>query len=181
MNPLQIIQKYYNKNEITYNILVEHSIAVAKKAVEIAKKVPHLKPDIKFIQEAAMLHDIGIFQTNAPKIGCFGTHPYVEHGYLGRIILENEGFYKHAIVCETHVGTGLTVDDIINQKLNIPHRNMEPKTIEEEIICYADKFFSKSRKNLSEEKSIEKIKKSLIKHGEHKVVKFEAWMKKFDY
>jgi len=54
-----------------------------------------------FIEEAALLHDIGIFNTNLPKIGCYGRHPYISHGYLGRELLENEGLAAHALVCES--------------------------------------------------------------------------------
>ena len=53
--------------------------------------VPELSPDIEFIRTAALLHDIGIFMTHAPKFGCFGDHPYLAHGYLGRELLEREG------------------------------------------------------------------------------------------
>ncbi|MBN2662991.1 MAG: HDIG domain-containing protein [Bacteroidales bacterium] len=181
MNPLEIIQKYYQKDTKLYYFLVEHSKSVAKKALEVAHNVSYLKPDFVFIEEAAMLHDIGIFLTYSPKIDCFGDRPYIEHGFLGRKILENEGYFKHALVCETHVGTGLTVDHIRSRNLQLPLRNMEPKTLEEEIVCFADKFFSKNEKYLVNEKSIEKIKKGLLKHGQYNLDKFEMWMKKFCY
>lgn len=179
MNPLEIIQKYYSQDTKLYYLLVEHSKSVAKKAIEIAHRVSYLNPDFIFIQEAAMLHDIGIYLTYAPKIECYGNRPYVEHGFLGRQILEKEGLYKHALVCETHVGTGLTVEDIRFQNLQLPLRNMEPKTLEEEIICFADKFFSKNEKYLVNEKSIDKIKKGLLKHGKKNLDMFNIWMKKF--
>lgn len=88
MNPIEIIRKYYNPESEAYKFLIHHSRMVAKKAVEVAERVRHLKPDIKFIEEAAMLHDIGIFLTHAPQIGCHGDKPYICHGYLGREILE---------------------------------------------------------------------------------------------
>ena len=34
-----------------------------------------------------MLHDIGIFQTDAPGIHCFGSQPYICHGRLGAELL----------------------------------------------------------------------------------------------
>lgn len=104
MDPIKIIQKFYKIDSKAYNLLVPHSEAVARKALETARKVPHLNPDLKFIEEAAMLHDIGIFLTNDPGLGCFGDKPYICHGYLGRELLEKEGFPKHALVCERHVG-----------------------------------------------------------------------------
>jgi len=55
---------------------------------------------------------------------------------------------------------------------------MLPITLEEEIVCFADKFYSK---NMEGEKSIEKIKSELLKFGVEKVEKFETWMSKFGY
>jgi uncharacterized protein len=82
MDPIKIIQKYYDVDSIAYKLLITHGNAVAKKALEIAKRIPQYNPDLKFIEEAAILHDIGIFLTNTPSIGCFGDHPYVCHVYL---------------------------------------------------------------------------------------------------
>ena len=91
-----------------------------------------------------MLHDIGIFMTNAPQLGCYGDKPYICHGYLGRELLEKEGFPKHAIVCETHIGVGLTIADIEKNNFPLPRRDMTPKTLEEQIVCFADNFFRKT-------------------------------------
>ena len=176
MDSLKIIQKYYQIDSKSYQLLVEHSKLVTKKAIEIAKKVPHLNPDLKFIEEASMLHDIGIFLTNAPRIDCFGKKHYICHGYLGREILEKEGLPKHALVCERHIGVGISINDIEKQNLPLPKRNMLPISIEEQIICFADKFFSKSD---PKEKSIEKIREELSKFGKTKT--FDEWINKFKY
>lgn len=181
MNPLKIIQKYYKTDSKAYHFLVEHSKAVTKKALEIAKRVPELNPNFKFIEEAAMLHDIGIFLTAEDSIGCCGKEPYICHGYLGRELLEKEGFQKHALVCERHVGTGISIEDIEKQKLPFPKRDMRPISIEEQIICFADKFFSKHKETLTKEKSIEKIRNGLKRFGEKHVKTFDDWMKKFKY
>lgn len=179
MDPIKIIQKYYETDSKPYRLLVRHSQVVTKKSLEIARKVPRFNPDLKFIEEAVMLHDLGIFLTNAPDLRCFGEKPYICHGYLGREILEKEGFPKHALVCERHVGVGLSTQDIEEQKLPLPKRDMIPVSIEEEIICYADKYFSKSEDSVTKEKSIDKIRNSLLKFGEDKVKKFDEWMIKF--
>ncbi|MCG6971906.1 MAG: phosphohydrolase, partial [Desulfobacterales bacterium] len=89
MNPLDIIAKFYDPGSKSYQILVKHGRQVADKAIEAAMKVSHLEPDLNFIKEAAMLHDIGIFETDTPELGCTGKHPYVCHGFLGRKILDN--------------------------------------------------------------------------------------------
>lgn len=179
MNSLKIIQKYYSPESKAYYFLVGHSRAVAKKAIEAAKKVKNQNPDLEFIKEAAMLHDIGIFQTNAPKIGCYGKKPYICHGYLGRKILEKEGLPKHAIACERHIGAGITKKEIEEKNLPLPKRGMVPISIEEKIISFADKFFSKREGALSKEESEKDIKKELSKFGAEKVKKFEEWLKLF--
>lgn len=179
MNPLEIIEKYYKKDSELFEILVVHSNLVAKKALEIAKRVPELSPDLSFICEAAMLHDIGIFKTHAPIINCHGDKNYLCHGYLGREILEKEGYTKHALVCERHTGTGLSLADITNQKLPLPQRDMRPQTIEEEIICLADKFYSKNPNELKKEKTIKEIKKGFEKYGKNKVEEFEKLARKY--
>jgi uncharacterized protein len=179
MDPIKLIQKYYKTDSKAYSLLIPHSKAVTKKALEIAARVPNLKPDLKFIKEAAMLHDIGIFLVNDPELNCFGDMPYVCHGYLGREILEKEGLPRHALVCERHVGTGLTIKDIEKQNIPAPKRDMLPVSIEEKIICFADKFFSKNKKFLQKEKSIEQIRKGLAKFGEDKVETFNDFFKEF--
>lgn len=179
INLAEIIQKYYNPQSELYRILTEHGKLVAKKALALAEKVKHLNPDLKLIEEAAMLHDIGIFLTKAPKLECFGEKPYICHGYLGREILEKENLPKHALVCERHTGMGLTIDDIEKQNLPIPKRDMVPISIEEKIICFADKFYSKDPESLFKEKMLEEIKNNAAKFGENEVKKFEEFIKLF--
>ncbi len=179
MEPLKIIQQFYDVDSKSYHYLLKHSEMVTKKALEISKRVEHLRPDIKFIEEAAMLHDIGIFLTNAPSIGCHGDKPYICHGYLGRKILEKEGLPKHAIVCESHIGVGITVDEIEKNNLPLPKREIGPISLEERIICFADKFYSKVDEFLLEEKSIEKIKKGLSRFGDEKLDKFNKMLDVF--
>jgi len=178
MYPIKIIEKYYPPGSEVHNFLVQHSKMVARKALEVAKRLRHLNPDMKFIEEAAMLHDIGIFLTKAHHIGCYGDKPYICHGYLGREILEKEGFPRHAIVCETHVGVGLFINDIEKNNFPIPKRDMIPITIEEKIICFADKFFSKDNDPLKE-KSLLKVREFIGKFGEDKLKQFDEWVKMF--
>ncbi len=126
-----------------------------------------------------MLHDIGIFMTNSPKIGCEGEHHYLAHGYLGRELLEKEGLPRHALVCERHTGAGLTVDDIRNQNLPLPHRDMRPQSLEEQIVCFADMFYSKNPEKLKKEKSLKKIKKQAAGFGERSLNQVNEWIALF--
>jgi len=180
MNPLDIIAKFYEPGSRAYKVLIQHGEQVAGKAVDAAGKVPHLAPDLNFIREAAMLHDIGIFLTNTPELDCAGGYPYVCHGYLGREILENKGFPAHALVCERHVGVGITAEEIKRFNLPLPERDMVPVSIEEQVICFADKFFSKNGDQAGNERSLEDILRSLERYGRDKVTCFQSWARMFE-
>lgn len=180
MNPLEIITEFYEPGSESFQILVKHGQQVVNKAINVAKSVPHLKPDLNFIREAAMLHDIGIFETNTPGLGCSGKHPYVCHGYLGRKILEKKGLSQHALVCERHVGIGITAEEIKFNNLPLPQRDMVPISIEEQIICFADKFFSKNGNMDINENSVEDILNTLRRYGPEKVIRFQKWMRLFE-
>lgn len=177
MDTQAIIEKYYTKGTKLYNIYMSHVTDVTNKALSIAHKHPELAIDIKFLEEASMLHDIGIFMTSAPHIYCRGEYPYICHGYLGNDLLQREGFPKHGLVCERHTGAGLSLKTILKRKLPIPHRDMRPQSMEEKIICFADKFYSKSK--LGKEKSVKKIRRRLRKHGKHQVKQFDEWCEMF--
>jgi len=177
MTPIEIIKKYYQEGTELYDILLEHSFSVTDKSLSIAQMHPEMNLDIPFIHEAAMLHDIGIFMTNSADIFCYGEFPYICHGYLGSDLLKAEGFPRHALVCERHTGAGLTLDNIIRNNLPLPQRDMLPESPEEQLICFADKFFSKMRP--LKEKPIDKIRKNLSKHGEDSLERFDNWCKLF--
>lgn len=173
MNPLQIINKYYPEENALRQILLVHSRSVADKALALAARHPELNIDDTFVEEAAMLHDIGIFRTDAAGIQCFGAEPYICHGIIGADILREEGFPRHALVCERHTGTGLTLQQIEENHWPMPHREMRPVSIEEQLICFADKFFSKTR--LYEEKTPKQARRSLEKFGSDGLVFFDEW------
>jgi uncharacterized protein len=179
MNPIEIIARYYEPSSRAFRILKEHGEFVAQRALKAARQVGHLEPDLAFIESAAMLHDIGIFLTRSPGLDCHGSEPYVRHGILGREILDALGLPRHALVCERHVGVGISADDVRSSNLPLPQRDMRPVTVEEQIICYADKFFSKNHDGASREKSIAEIVESLNPYGADKVERFMGWVELF--
>ena len=75
MNPLELIDKYYTEANELKHILLTHSRSVADKALWIADQHPELLLDKDFLYEAAILHDVGIFLTDADGIYCFGDKP----------------------------------------------------------------------------------------------------------
>ena len=177
MDPLDIIYEYYRPESALTKKLIAHSRSVRDKALAIARRFADAKPDLKLIAEAAMLHDIGIIKTHAVRIGCHGRAPYVCHGVIGRQILEQHGLMRHALVCERHVGVGLTTADILSQHLPLPLREMAPVSIEEILICYADKFYSKS--DPTRELPLKAIVDELGRFGQDKAQLFLTWHEQF--
>ena len=149
MNIQRIFEKYYQPGTPLYNSVWSHSKLVAEKALKLAQAHPELNIDSDFT----------------------GEEPYIRHGIIGAELLRNEGYPKHALVCERHTGTGLTVDDIISQNLPLPHRDMRPISLEEKLVCFADKFYSKSTPD--QEKPFDKVRKSVAKYGDASLHRFD--------
>ena len=82
-----------------------------------------------------------------------------------------------ARVCERHTGAGITADEVRRQALPIPARDYLPETVGEKLICYADKFFSKSGD--LQEKSLERVRRSLAKFGPDTLARFDAMDRMF--
>lgn len=178
MNPIALIEKYTAGNDELRQVLLTHSQSVADKALAIVAAHPEWNIDRQFIYEAAMLHDIGCVRVNEPAIHCLGNEPYIRHGLMGGEILRAEGLEAHARVAERHTGTGLTAEEIQRQNLPLPLLDFTPERIEEEIICYADKFYSKT--HLDKEKTYEQALRSLAKFGEKGLQVFAKWHEKFE-
>lgn len=174
---MRVIDKYYSDNPPLRDLLILHSRLVADKALKVAATHPELNLDVQFLEESSMLHDIGIFLTDAVPIHCYGKYHYLCHGYLGADLLRKEGLPRHALVAERHTGTGLTLKQILERNLPVPHRDMVPVSIEEKVVCFADKFFSKTRPD--EEKTMEQAELSLAKFGEEGVLIFREWSRLF--
>jgi uncharacterized protein len=176
----EIIHKYIAPDSLTYRFYVPHVSLVTAKALEVACRFDLSEEQLRFIEEAAMLHDIGIVRVNQAILGCEGDGPYIRHGIEGRKILEVEGLPEHALVAERHIGVGITKTEIIENNFPLPPRDMLPQSLEEKIISWADLFFGKKRP--WQQKSREKIKKNLGKFGdaEEKVKIFEEWSKIFE-
>ena len=84
--------------------------------------------------------------------------------------MRQEGYPRHALVCERHTGAGLSLDDIISQNLPVPHRDMLPVSLEEQVVCFADKFYSKT--HLEKEKSVSNFGNAGLK-------RFDRWCEQF--
>lgn len=110
-----------------------HSEMVAEKAIEIGKKIKKVEVDMNLIEIGAILHDIGRAR----------THNF-NHALIGGEILKQRGMsHKLVKICETHILGGLDKEDA--KEVGLPEKDYIPSTIEEKIICLADKYIAGTR------------------------------------
>jgi uncharacterized protein len=177
MDAEALLAKHFARHPRHLIVLV-HSRKVAEKAAAVADRLGLPAEERIFIMEASLLHDIGISRT-ASSFDDRKSLPYILHGIKGREILEEEGYPEHAMVCERHIGVGLTVEDIDLQRLPLPRREMAPISRAERIVCFADLFFSKRPMEEEREKSIEEVRKGLEHFGVRKAEIFDSWLAEF--
>lgn len=172
-----IFDKYCEGNPQLRTLLQTHCSNVARLALRTGIEAG-LEFDKTFTAEAALLHDIGVVQCSAPGIHCHGPLPYICHGVAGRTMLEKEGMPRHALVCERHTGAGITIQEIEQQRLPLPRRQMLPMSVEEKLVCYADKFYSKSG-DPDRRKPLASVKAGLARYGSGTINRFAALCEMF--
>jgi uncharacterized protein len=123
--------EFLRKLKVPYSVR-RHSIKVAKEALKIARMIKKVKVDLNLIEIGAILHDVGRSKTHG-----------FNHAPLGGKILRERGFpEKLARICERHILGGLDEEDA--QSVGLPPKKYIPLTLEEKIICLADKRLSGS-------------------------------------
>lgn len=126
---LELLKKYA-PDESIFNKILLHVKAVQKLAVRFAEESKNV--DLEFIKTASLLHDIGRFKAGKGKKG-------IDHNVIGAEILRKEGLdERYALICERHIGAGITKEDIIEGGLNLPNKDFIPISNEEKIIAHAD-------------------------------------------
>ncbi len=179
VNYFALIHKYIAPDSKTYALYLPHVASVTAKAVRLGGRLGLDAAQLRFVEEAAMLHDIGIVGIHSEWLGCTGKLPYICHLTEGRRILEAEGLPRHARVAASHVGLGLTKEEVLKQALPLPPEDFLPQTIEEQIISWADLFFSKIPEKAWQEKSIEEVRQHIVRYGERQCRLFEEWLVRF--
>ncbi len=130
--------KKYAPDENTLLRVLTHSRRVRDRVLSLVGKSKYI--DLDLLKTAALLHDIGRF-VYPP-----GDKNSILHGIEGAIILRKEGLPLHARVAETHIGVGITREDILKQGLPLPLKDYVPTTKEEILIAYADNLESQGIK-----------------------------------
>jgi len=141
---------------LTKNI-INHELAVMRKARNLAHNITKIKVDIELVKIGALMHDIGrcVLHTMA-------------HGPVGGDIIRKLGFKsseKLARVVERHLLAGLTIEGA--KKFELPERNYIPETIEEKLVCFSDKLHSGTRKVTIEKR----FQRWIEKHGLNEFLK----------
>jgi len=118
------------KKEKNLDTLILHSITVSEVstilALAIRKKGYDI--DLHLVKVGSLLHDIGRTRTHS-----------VHHGYVGGRLLREMGIdEKIARIAERHVGGGLSKKDA--ETLKLPEGIYIPETLEEKVVCFADKM-----------------------------------------
>ena len=161
----EVLQKYSYSQE-AFEIVLRHSLEVLAKSIEIInKKELYERVDFDLIISGAILHDIGALGF----IGGGDKKDYITHGIIGAGILEEEGLVMEALIAKRHTGSGLSREDIIANKWPLPKEDFLPVSLEEKIICYADKFSSKTP---GKKDTLESIEEEFRNYGEGSLRRF---------
>lgn len=138
--------------KISYSVY-NHSLKVANKALEIANRITKAPVDKNLVEVGALLHDIGRSKTHG-----------FEHAFIGGQILRERGLSpKIARICETHILGGLDKED--SKEMGLPEKDFLPNTIEEKIVCLADKLIGKREVTVEE-----RFEKWFKKYGKSKIL-----------
>ncbi len=176
LDPLELLDRVLWRGTEVHALVVDHGRRVADLALALAERLPGGTLDLRLVEEGALLHDIGVGATRAPSLGCRGSLPYVVHGVVGRRVLERFGRPACALICERHVGAGLSAGEIREQGLPLPARDMLPRTVEQRLVCYADKFHSKGAARL---RGVDQALAALARHGPAQERRMRAMIEEF--
>ncbi|MCC7553300.1 MAG: TIGR00295 family protein [Methanobacteriaceae archaeon] len=104
--------------------IINHSIAVRDKALEIAKQFDNV--DLDIIKKGALLHDIGRCKTHN-----------INHAIVGARLAKKYGYSEEVIkIIERHVGAGISEEE--SSDIGLPKKSYIPKTLEEKIVAHSD-------------------------------------------
>jgi len=117
------------KRNLSKNI-INHVLAVSRKAIKIATQISTIPINLKLVRIGAILHDIGRIR----------SHDY-DHAVLGGQIIREELKFSEQLarIAETHILGGLSKQEAV--EFGLPPKDYLPETIEEKIVCLADKYF----------------------------------------
>jgi len=107
---------------------ITHSVHVAEKALEIARRIGGKDIDQELVGRGALFHDLGKTKTHE-----------MEHGKLGAELGCKIGLPREVCdIMEKHIRGGLTEPE--SRELGLPVKDYTLRRLEERIIIYADRI-----------------------------------------
>jgi uncharacterized protein len=143
---------------------ITHSVHVADKALEIARRIGRINIDQELVGRGALFHDLGKTKTHA-----------MEHGKIGAELGRKIGLPEEiTAIMEKHIRGGLTEPEA--RELGLPVKDYSLRRIEERIIIYADRLVDiihdgivpiKSERDAEER--FEEILRTRLKYGKNEI------------
>jgi uncharacterized protein len=156
--------KFLRQSGCRQNV-IRHVEAVSELACEIAEasKERGYQVDVKLVEIGALLHDIGRSKTHT-----------VHHAVVGAEIARSLGLPEQVVsIIKKHVGGGIVAREA--KKLGWPKDVYVPQTIEEKIVCYADKLVEGSRR-IPINKTVERFEQELPRSAVERIWKLHEEM-----
>ncbi len=125
------LHRKYGSNDI----IVRHCLKVAEVSSIIAESLKRTGKavDAEAVAAGALLHDIG--RTKAQNI---------RHALEGAEILRGEGVDDKVVqIVRKHTGAGISPEEA--RRLGLPDLDYIPRSLEERVVCFADKMVSSER------------------------------------
>ena len=127
---LALHKKYGSSDRI-----IRHCQTVARVAKALTDEFERrgVAVDTRAVVAAALLHDIGRSRVQT-----------VMHGLEGSEMIGREGVDRKVVeIVRKHVGAGISVEDA--RSLGLPDLDYIPRTLEERLVCFADKMVDSDR------------------------------------
>lgn len=141
---------------------IDHSVEVARKALEISTRVK-IDVDRQLVIRGAIYHDLG-------KAKSYG----LQHGEIGAEMARELGLEGEIInIILKHIRGGLTEQEAI--ELELPVRDYTLRTAEEKIVIYADRMVDIYTEDIVDvdewraEERFEEILKEFVKYGKNEI------------
>lgn len=143
---------------------IDHSVKVAEKALEIARRVNGADVDQEFVGRGGLFHDLGKARTHN-----------MEHGKIGAELGATLGLPQEIRdLMEKHIRGGLTEPEA--RELGLPVKDYTLRRLEERIVIYADRLVDiihdgivKVSSEREAEERFERILRSEPKYGKNAV------------
>ncbi len=150
------VKRVWDKYGLPENVR-RHCVKVAEIALRIAERIRKNghEVDLEAVKKGALLHDVGRAITHEP----------FRHFIISGEILRKEGFDEKIVrIAERHFSAGVSEEDAKMLGLEVV-KSFMPETLEEKIVCYADKV-TKGDKEISFEDFLKRLDELERQHPE---------------